>query len=109
MLPIRNSSEMSQEGHGSDGDVEMGLNTDQVTTEVFTGRTDKTYSIEEINKICNEKAQEAKTAAEKTIEMIEADRKKKVEKISQLRTELTNTINDANIKINKIYEDLKKI
>lgn len=25
MLPIRNSSEMSQEGHGSDGDVEMGL------------------------------------------------------------------------------------
>jgi hypothetical protein len=41
--------------------------------------------------------------------MIEADRKKKVEKISQLRTELTNTINDANIKINKIYEDLKKI
>ncbi|RGB35093.1 hypothetical protein C1646_814995 [Rhizophagus diaphanus] len=106
MLPIRNSSEMSQEGHGSDGDVDMGLNTDHVTTDAFSGPK---YSIEEINKLCNEKAQEAKTAAEKTIEMIEADRKKKVETISQLRTELTNTINDANIKISKIYEDLKKI
>ncbi|GBC08640.1 hypothetical protein RclHR1_08280008 [Rhizophagus clarus] len=103
---------MSQEvsrGRRSDDDVEMILNTDQETTETFTIRTDTLYSIEDVDNLCHEKVQEAKTTAEKSKKMIEDDRKGKLDKISQLRTDLINTINDANNKINKIYEELKNM
>ncbi|GBC08635.1 hypothetical protein RclHR1_08280003 [Rhizophagus clarus] len=101
---------MSQEGTGgrrNDDDVEM-INTDQITTEIITGRTDMLYSSEMVDNLCNEKVQKAKRVADKAIEEIEASRKEQVDQINQLRAELVNAINEANNKINKVYEELKK-
>jgi hypothetical protein len=76
------------------------FSTDQATTEVRT--------FEDVNNLYNEKVQEARNAADNSIKLIEADRDKKVERISELRKELVNTINEANIKIAKIFEELKQ-
>ncbi|CAB5389480.1 unnamed protein product [Rhizophagus irregularis] len=102
---------MSQDaarGRRNDGDVEMNLNTDQITTEILTGRTGMLFSIEEIDNLCNEKVQKVKLIADKSIAAIEAGRKKQTDQISHLRAELINTIIEAKNKINKICEELKK-
>ncbi|EXX60729.1 uncharacterized protein OCT59_025951 [Rhizophagus irregularis] len=108
MPPISKMSQDSARGRRNDGDVEMNLNTDQITTEILTGRTGILCSIEEIDNLCNEKVQKVKLIADKSIEAIEAGRKKQTDQISHLRAELINTIIEAKNKINKICEELKK-
>lgn len=84
------------------------FSADQITTEILTGRTNTLCSIEAIDNLCNEKVQKVKHIAEKSIEAIEASRKEQIDQISQLRAELVNTIKEANNKINRIFEELKK-
>jgi hypothetical protein len=53
--------------------------------------------IEEVKNLCNEKIQE-----------IETKRREEIAKISQIQSEIIETIMDANNKINNKYEELRQ-
>ncbi|PKC08670.1 hypothetical protein RhiirA5_499805 [Rhizophagus irregularis] len=89
----------------SGGDFKVNIETNQVTTagETSTNQMNQMGSfqmpivIEEVKTLCNER-----------IQGIETKRKEDIEKISQIQSEMIETLMDANNKINNKCEELKQ-
>ncbi|PKB98750.1 hypothetical protein RhiirA5_463702 [Rhizophagus irregularis] len=67
------------------------------------------FSIAEAKNLYNEKIKNVNFYADKGKEMIENGRKKQVDDITKIWSTLTKTFEDEYNKINKIFEELKKL
>jgi hypothetical protein len=76
--------------------------------EVFNSQSGMLISIEVANKLCNETILNVNYHATISKEMIEDGREKRIEKMSQLRSEAIRTIEIRNNKVNKLYEKLER-
>ncbi|RGB35084.1 hypothetical protein C1646_700429 [Rhizophagus diaphanus] len=95
-------SQEKKRNRKSGGDFKVNIETNQVTTAGETstnqmGSFQMPIVIEEVKTLCNER-----------IQGIETKRKEDIEKISQIQSEMIETLMDANNKINNKCEELKQ-